>query len=122
MFGSWTGATLYSASLQSMEVNAAQSKYTVFLFGFGGLVQAGGSLSQVVIVLLTVIELPAGEHLCLVATNLRFLHCLLRCPFRFHFCFERCVLGRLQNIAGMWYWFLPQMEQSWGTTNTMFPT
>jgi hypothetical protein len=50
-----------------MNVNAVQSMYAVFLLGFGGLVEPGGSLSQVFIVILTMLGLPAGEHSHLVA-------------------------------------------------------
>ena len=43
MFGSWTFATSQSASFPKIVVDAAQSKYAVVLFKFGGLVQPGGS-------------------------------------------------------------------------------
>jgi hypothetical protein len=43
MFGSLTVATSQSASFPKIEVDAAQSKYAVVLFKFGGLVQPGGS-------------------------------------------------------------------------------
>ena len=52
-----------------MEADAAQSKYAVFLSGFGGLAQLGGSSSQVCIVLLAVLEHPAGEHRHVVAAT-----------------------------------------------------
>ena len=43
MFGSCIFATSQSASFPKIEVDAAQSKYAVVLFKFGGLVQPGGS-------------------------------------------------------------------------------
>ena len=43
MFGSWMSATSQSASFPNIVVDAAQSKYAVVLFEFGGLVQPGGS-------------------------------------------------------------------------------
>ena len=39
MFGSWVGEILHFASLPRIEKEAAQSKYAVSLFGFGGLEQ-----------------------------------------------------------------------------------
>ena len=41
--GSWTSAILQSAYFPKIVVDAAQSKYAVVLFKFGGLVQPGGS-------------------------------------------------------------------------------
>ena len=43
ILGSWTSAISQSASFPKIEVDAAQSKYAVVLFKFGGLAQPGGS-------------------------------------------------------------------------------
>ena len=52
MLGSWVGDTLQSACFPRIDVDAVQSRYAVVLFGFGGLVQPGGSSSHIFIVLL----------------------------------------------------------------------
>ena len=43
MLGSWTSVISQSASFPQIEVDAAQSKYAVVLFKFGGLAQPGDS-------------------------------------------------------------------------------
>ena len=43
MLGSWIFATSQFAVFPNIEVDAAQSKYAVSLFRFGGLAQPGGS-------------------------------------------------------------------------------
>ena len=121
MFGSWTGATSHIASIPRMEVDAAQSKYDVFLLGFGGLAQSGSSSSQVFIVLLTVLELPAGEHRHLVMSPCAAFTAFSAALFTFAFALSAAFWGASRQFAWMWYCALPQMEQSRGTTNTVFP-
>ena len=43
IFGSWTSAISQSASFPKIVVDAAQSKYAIVLFKFGGLAQPDGS-------------------------------------------------------------------------------
>ena len=95
-----------------MDVDAAQSRYAVFLLGFGGLVQPGGSSSQVFIVLLIVLEVPAGEHRHLVAADCAAFAAFSAAHFAFIFTLSAVFWGASKQFAGMWYCVLPQMEQS----------
>ena len=111
----------HMASFPRMEVDAVQSKYAVFLLGFGGLVQPGGSSSQVFIVVLTVLELPAGEHRHFVTATRAAFTALSSAHFAFTFALSAVFWGASKQFAGMWYCVLLQTEQSWGTTNSVFP-
>ena len=101
MFGSWLGATLQTASFPRIEVDAAQSKYAVFLLGFGGLAQPGGSSSQIFIVLLTLLELPAGEHHHLVAAVCASFNTFSAAHFAFTFDLSAAFWGASKQFAGM---------------------
>ena len=72
----------------------AHSRYPLFLVGFDGLVQPGSSLSHLFIVLLTVVEFPAGVHRHLDAAVCATLTALSAAHVAYVFVFEWCVWGR----------------------------
>lgn len=101
MFGSWWGATSQTASFPRMEVDAAQSKYAVFLLGLGGLVQPGGSSSQVFIVLFTVLDPPADLHRHLVAAACASFNAFSAAHFAVIFTLRAALWGASKQLAGM---------------------
>jgi len=101
-----------------MVVDAAQSKCAVFLLRLGGLVQPGGSSSHVFIVLLTVLDPPAGVHRHLMAAACASFNALSAAHFAAILTLRVAFWGASKQLAGMWYWFFPQMLQSCEVTNT----
>ena len=86
-----------------MVVDAAQSKYAVFLLWLGGLVQPGGSSSHVFIVLFTVLGPPAGLHRHLVAAACASFNAFSAAHFAFTFALSTAFWGASKQFDGMWY-------------------
>ena len=104
-----------------MVVDAAQSKYAVFLLRLGGLVQPGGSWSHVFIVLLTVLDPPSGVYHHLVAAACSSFNAFSAAHFTATLALIAAFCGASKQLSGMWYWFFPQMLQSYKVTNTTLP-